>query len=90
MEFGILRPLEAWHEGQPVGLAGPRVRLVLAALLVDANQVVTIERLADVLWAGDPPAKVRRQVQNCVSQGTGLDPGHRLAVLQQAILCHSP
>jgi DNA-binding SARP family transcriptional activator len=67
MEFGILGPLEARHEGQAVALGGHRVRLVLAALLLDANQVVTIEQLAEVLWQGEPPPKSRRQVQNIVS-----------------------
>jgi DNA-binding SARP family transcriptional activator len=38
-----------------VPLGGPRQRAVLALLLLEAGRVVTIDRLAEDVWAGQPP-----------------------------------
>ena len=54
-EFGILGPLEVWRAGCAVPLGGPRQRAVLALLLLEANRVVSLDRLAEDLWAGQPP-----------------------------------
>ncbi|MFI0445417.1 AfsR/SARP family transcriptional regulator [Actinomadura sp. 6N118] len=67
VEFRVLGPLEAVVQGGPVPLGGRRARLVLAALLLDAGRVTTVDRLAEVVWQGSPPASVRTQVAICVS-----------------------
>jgi len=67
MEFAILGPLEVCCEGQAVALTGPRLRMVLAALLLEANRAVSTERLVAVLWEAEPPVNARRRVQNCIS-----------------------
>jgi ABC-type transport system substrate-binding protein/DNA-binding SARP family transcriptional activator len=54
-EFGILGPLEVLKSGRPVPLGGPRQRAVLAMLLLEANRVVSMDRLAEDVWAGHPP-----------------------------------
>jgi DNA-binding SARP family transcriptional activator len=54
-EFGILGPLEVSRSGCAVPLGGPRQRAVLALLLIEANRVVSMDRLADDVWGGDPP-----------------------------------
>src|SRR5262245_12112160 len=54
-EFGILGPLEVWRSGHLVPLGGPRQRAVLALLLLEANRVVSMDRLAEDLWGGHPP-----------------------------------
>jgi DNA-binding SARP family transcriptional activator len=54
VEFGVLGPLEVTAGGQPLALAGPRTRAVLALLLVHANQVVSADRLIEELWPGQP------------------------------------
>src|SRR5215831_14587021 len=54
-EFGILGPLEVWRSGRVVPLGGPRQRAVLALLLIEANRVVSMDRLAEDLWGGHPP-----------------------------------
>ena len=54
-EFGILGPLEVWWSGRAVPLGGPRQRAVLALLLLEANRVVSMDRLADDVWDGHPP-----------------------------------
>ena len=55
VEFGILGPLEVRVSGRAVPLGGPRQRAVLALLLLEANRVVSMDRLAEDLWSGDPP-----------------------------------
>ncbi|MER5700473.1 AfsR/SARP family transcriptional regulator [Micromonospora sp. NPDC002296] len=37
---------------------------MFAALLVDANCAVSVERLIDVVWDENPPATARQQIQN--------------------------
>ena len=54
-EFGILGPLEVRRSGRAVPLGGPRQRAVLALLLLEANRVVSMDRLAEGVWGGDPP-----------------------------------
>jgi YVTN family beta-propeller protein len=54
-EFGILGPLEVSRSGRTVPLGGPRQRAVLALLLLEANRVVSMDRLAEDVWGGHPP-----------------------------------
>ena len=54
-EFGILGPLEVSRSGRAVPLGGPRQRAVLALLLLEANRVVSMDRLAEDVWGGNPP-----------------------------------
>src|SRR6476661_4243056 len=54
-EFRILGPLEVRRSGRAVPLGGPRQRAVLALLLLEANRVVSMDRLAEEVWGGDPP-----------------------------------
>jgi DNA-binding SARP family transcriptional activator len=67
MGFGILGPLHAQIEGREVPLNGLRQAKMLAALLVDANRVVSMQRLIEVMWDGDGPATAVRQIQDAVS-----------------------
>jgi DNA-binding SARP family transcriptional activator len=67
LEFRILGPLEVVGDGGPVTLGGPRQRATLAILLLRANRVVSIDRLADDLYAGAPPMTAVTQVQRQIS-----------------------
>ncbi len=53
--YGLLGPVEARVNGGVVPLTGARQRLVLAMLLLDANQLVPADRLIDELWGADLP-----------------------------------
>ena len=66
-EFGILGPLEVSRSGRAVPLGGPRQRAVLALLLLEANRVVSLDRLAEDIWAGRPPEGWVTTVQIYVS-----------------------
>jgi DNA-binding SARP family transcriptional activator/DNA-binding beta-propeller fold protein YncE len=68
LEFRILGPLELVEDGRPVALAGGRQRMLLALLLLHANEVVSNDRLIDGLWGERPPATATKVLQNAVSQ----------------------
>lgn len=65
--FGILGPLEVLGDGRPVALGGPQQRGLLAVLLLDANRVVSRDRLVSELWGDDPPATARSLLHGCVA-----------------------
>jgi DNA-binding SARP family transcriptional activator len=67
LEFRILGPLEVAGDRGPIPLGGPRQRATLAILLLNANRVVSIDRLADDLYSGAPPVTAVTQVQRQVS-----------------------
>jgi DNA-binding SARP family transcriptional activator/streptogramin lyase len=68
MEYRILGPLEVADEGEPVPLGRPKERLVLAVLLLHANEFVSRERLIDELWGAAPPPTAKKAVNVYVSQ----------------------
>jgi DNA-binding SARP family transcriptional activator len=68
LEFSILGPLEVAEDGRVVHLGGPKQRAALAILLLSANRVVSVERLADDLYAGAPPVTAVTQVQRQISE----------------------
>ena len=67
LEFRLLGPLEVLADGSPISLGGPKQRATLAILLLHANRVVSVDRLADDLYAGAPPVTAVTQVQRQIS-----------------------
>jgi DNA-binding SARP family transcriptional activator len=63
IEFRVLGPLEVEVDGHAASLGGPKQRALLAALLLDAGRVVSIERLVDAVWGEAPPATARHSVE---------------------------
>jgi DNA-binding SARP family transcriptional activator len=69
LELGILGPLEAVLAGQePAALGGLRQRALLVVLALHANEVVSSDRLVDLLWGESPPAQAAHTVQVFVSR----------------------
>lgn len=62
-EFRLLGPLEAYADGLPVDLGGPKQRAVLALLLLRVNEVVPRDRLIDELWGDVPPPTARETLK---------------------------
>jgi WD40 repeat protein/DNA-binding SARP family transcriptional activator/tRNA A-37 threonylcarbamoyl transferase component Bud32 len=68
MRFQVLGPLEAWEGSGRLPLGGPKQRLVLAHLLLRANQVVPADHLIDQVWGEEPPEAARSALQAYVSR----------------------
>jgi eukaryotic-like serine/threonine-protein kinase len=68
MQYGVLGPLELTEGGRPVEVTGGKQRALLAVLLLDANRVVSVERIVDALWGEEPPETAAKAVQVHVSQ----------------------
>lgn len=68
MEYRVLGPVEVRHSGRTVDLGGGKQRALLAVLLMHAGQVVSVDRLLDVLWDGRPPSTAVTQLQGLVSR----------------------
>lgn len=62
--FGILGELKLPNHSRP--LAGPKVRTVFAALLLNANKPLGIHCLIDELWEDSPPATAAATVRTHV------------------------
>lgn len=76
MEFSILGALEIRVDGRAVEVSSAKERQVLAVLLVYANEVVSVDRLIEVLWGGQPPATAANTVQTYISHlRRALEPG---------------
>lgn len=72
LRFRILGPMRVMAHGDSVD-AGPRKQqIVLAALLCNANSLVSVDALAEALWLGSPPRTARKNVQVYVSALRGL------------------
>ncbi len=67
MEFKVLGPLEVLSDGQPLQLGPPQQRALLALLLLNANQVVATDRLAEELWPAEVPKTASKAIQVYVS-----------------------
>ena len=65
--YRLLGPLEVGHGGEQAVIRPGRQEIVLCVLLLNANRVVSIDRLIDAVWDTEPPATARTQVQICVS-----------------------
>jgi DNA-binding SARP family transcriptional activator len=68
VEFRILGPLELSDERGLVELSGSRRRALLAFLLLNANQVVSSDRLLEELWGDEQPGSGVTALQVAVSK----------------------
>jgi DNA-binding SARP family transcriptional activator len=88
-EFCLLGPLLVRRGGAVVPVAAGKQRVLLAALLLSANQVVSLGELDALLWGRAPPASARATLQNYVKRlrqalaGTG---GSRIRTLPHGYL----
>jgi predicted ATPase/DNA-binding SARP family transcriptional activator len=68
LEFRILGPLEVLKDGTPLPLGPRKQRALLALLLLNANRVVSTDRLIDELWTGRPPPGAAKTLRSYVSR----------------------
>jgi predicted ATPase/DNA-binding SARP family transcriptional activator len=91
VEILLLGSVQARRRGRPVHLVGAKQRTLLAALALEANRVVTDDRLIDLLWPEEPPenaedvlrvhvSKLRRAVERDAALKQPEDSSQRLVV----------
>src|SRR5947207_13627854 len=67
MEFRVLGPLEVEYDGRIVRLGSGKQLALVGLLLLNANEVVSVDRLVDELWGGSPAPTAAKIVRNYVS-----------------------
>ncbi|MEU2424755.1 BTAD domain-containing putative transcriptional regulator [Streptomyces sp. NPDC007851] len=68
LRFGLLGPpvLVDADDVRPIG--SPKVRVLLATLLLAAGRVVSVESLKEALWGGVPPVSAQASLHNHVTR----------------------
>lgn len=68
LDFRVLGPLEVTINARRVPVAAGKQRVLLATLLLSANQTVPVEELTERLWGGDPPRAPRGALHTYVTR----------------------
>jgi class 3 adenylate cyclase len=68
LEIRLLGPIEVEQGSEPVALGGQKPRTLFAVLALEPGRVVSVDRLIDALWPGDPPETAAHAIQVYVSQ----------------------
>ena len=64
----VLGPLEVRRDGALVPIEGLKRRQLLAVLVAARGAEVSVDRLGEALWDGEPPDSVRATLQSHVSR----------------------
>jgi predicted ATPase/DNA-binding SARP family transcriptional activator len=67
VDFRLLGPLEVESDGRDLTPARHKQRLLLAALLVRSNEVVSADELIEVVWSSSPPATAAKALHGHIS-----------------------
>lgn len=91
VHFGILGPLEARRSDTPIDLGPPKQKAVLAALLISANKVVSLDRLTEMLWGAEMPARAHGSIQAYIHNlRKVLEPGRAVRSQAQILVTQPP
>lgn len=90
LRFNVLGNLEIVHNGRPVTPSPPKVRQVLALVMLCANQVVSPDSLFDELWGQSPPKSAATTLQTYIYHLRRLFAQERLGLPGQELLVTRP
>lgn len=68
LDFRVLGPLEVRRGERPVRLSSAKHRVLLAALLLRAGEVLPFGELTELIWGDRPPEQPRRAIQLYVTR----------------------
>ncbi|HEY4019593.1 MAG TPA: winged helix-turn-helix domain-containing protein, partial [Pseudonocardiaceae bacterium] len=57
--FRLFGGIEADRGGRRIDIGHARQQCVLAVLLVEANNGISVDELIDRVWAGEPPSRAK-------------------------------
>jgi DNA-binding SARP family transcriptional activator len=78
VRVSVLGPVQAWVGDAPVDLGARLQRALLARLVTAHGHTVSVDRLIDDLWEGEPPPKALSALQVYVSHlRRALEPGRQ-------------
>ena len=66
IEFSLFGPLLVSSDGEIAHVPQGKQRAVLAALLLKANRVISLDEFAETLWGHEPPPSASVSIQNYV------------------------
>jgi DNA-binding SARP family transcriptional activator len=55
VRYRLLGPVQIVDDGRPVEVEGTKTRALLAIMLINANVVLSVDRLIEDLWGDQPP-----------------------------------
>jgi len=91
VKFLVLGPLEVRDGHRSLQLGSAKQRLLLTALLVHANAVVSVDRLVDILWGDALPADAAATLHNYISRLRAvLEPGRSAQDRGRVLLTQAP
>jgi DNA-binding SARP family transcriptional activator len=68
MEFKVLGPLEAINRGVAQTPSAPKIRQLLALLVLRVNQIVSLDTVMEELWGTEPPRSAVTTAQTYIYQ----------------------
>ena len=87
----VLGPVQAWIGDDPVDLGARLQRALLARLVAAHGHTVSVDRLIDDLWEGEPPPKALSALQVYVSHlRRALEPGRQRRAPARILVSAAP
>ncbi|OBF30033.1 AfsR/SARP family transcriptional regulator [Mycobacterium sp. ACS4331] len=87
----VLGPVQAWVGGDPVDLGARLQRALLARLVAAHGHTVSVDRLIEDLWEGEPPPKALSALQVYVSHlRRALEPGRQRRAPARVLVSAAP
>lgn len=87
----VLGPVQAWVGDEPVDLGARLQRALLARLVAAHGHTVSVDRLIDDLWEGEPPPKALAALQVYVSHlRRALEPGRERRAPARILVSAAP
>src|SRR5262245_38715430 len=91
MEIRVLGPLEVADGASLIEPPSAKACLLLAALVVHANEVVSTDRLFEVLWGAEPPESAANTLQTYVGHvRRAIDPDRSRRQVSDVIVTRPP
>ncbi len=90
LDFCLLGPLVVRQNGLATAVLPAKQRVLLATLLLSANQVVSLDELAEAMWGSSPPKSARSTLRNyvkCLRKALPEGPRSRISTEPGGYLC---